>query len=176
MADRLEQVKSLIKSHQDFPKPGILFRDIFPVLRNAQVFRHLIDLMCEETKKIEPDRNIIVGLDSRGFLFGPMIAEQLGVGFVPIRKAGKLPGKCLSVQYSLEYGLDKFEIQVDSITKGQKVIIVDDLLATGGSLKAAVELVTKVGGVVSGCLVIIELVDLNGKANVPNTVHALIKY
>ncbi|KAK7115021.1 adenine phosphoribosyltransferase-like [Littorina saxatilis] len=176
MADRLDQVKSLISSHPDFPKPGILFRDIFPVFRNPKVFRHLIDLLCEHVKTAVPKAEVIIGLESRGFLFGPMMAEQLGIAFAPVRKAGKLPGKCRSVSYSLEYGTDKFEIQDESVKPGQSVVIVDDLLATGGTMKAAVELLEGLGAKVDECLVVIELKDLNGKAKVTKPFHSLIHY
>ncbi|KAK7492230.1 hypothetical protein BaRGS_00016527 [Batillaria attramentaria] len=176
MSDRLETVKSLIAAHPDFPKPGILFRDVFPVLRNAKALRMLIDLLCEHIKSTVASADIIVGLESRGFLFGPMVAEQLGIAFVPVRKAGKLPGKTVSVSYTLEYGTDKFEAQEDSVKKGQKVIILDDLLATGGTMKAAIELMEKLGAVVELCLVVIELDDLKGRNKLNRPFYSLIHY
>ncbi|VDI42927.1 coiled-coil domain-containing protein 102A [Mytilus galloprovincialis] len=130
--EKIAKIKQCITGHPDFPKPGILFRDIFPVLRDASVFKMLIDVLVDHVKSKTPNVEIIVGLDSRGFLFGPIIAQELGISFVPVRKAGKLPGEIFQVTYSLEYGQDKFEIQKDSIKPGAKVVIVDDLLATGG--------------------------------------------
>jgi len=162
--------------HPDFPKPGILFRDIFPVLRNATVFGHLIDLMCEEVQKVTPKVEVIVGLESRGFLFAPMMAARLGVAFVPIRKAGKLPGKCKSVTYTLEYGSDKFEIQEGAVKPGQSVAIVDDLLATGGTMKASVELIESLEAKIAQCLVVIELKDLKGSERFTAPFKSLIQY
>ncbi|XP_076449901.1 adenine phosphoribosyltransferase-like [Babylonia areolata] len=176
MTDRLNKVKKLISSHQDFPKPGILFRDIFPVLRDSEVFNLLIELLCEHVEKLTPKVEVIVGLESRGFLFGPIMAQRLKVAFVPVRKAGKLPGECCSVEYSLEYGKDKFEVQKEAIKPGQCVLIVDDLLATGGTMKAAVELMGKVSAEVAECLVVIELTDLKGRDKVDKLLHSLIQY
>lgn len=120
---------------------------------------------------------VVVGLDARGFLFSFTIASELGIGCIPIRKKGKLPGETHKVEFTLEYGMDVFELQCGSIKKDQKVLIVDDLLATGGSLKAAIELVSKSGGIVDGCLVIMELTALNGRANLSGTpVHSFIQY
>uniref|UniRef100_K1Q2P9 Adenine phosphoribosyltransferase n=1 Tax=Magallana gigas TaxID=29159 RepID=K1Q2P9_MAGGI len=131
---RIERVKSLIKDHPDFPKPGILFRDIFPVLRNPAVFQELLDVMVEQVKAKAHNVELIVGLESRGFLFGPSIALKLNCGFAPVRKKGKLPGEKESVEYALEYGTDIFEVQKEAFKPGQSVVIVDDLLATGGKL------------------------------------------
>lgn len=162
----LEEIKALVTSHPDFPKAGILFRDIFPVLRNPQVFEDLLGLLvshikekhCQNGEKVD----VIVGLDSRGFLFGPIIALRLGASFVPIRKKGKLPGKIESLSYKLEYGEASFDIQTDSIQPGQKVIVIDDLIATGGTMTAACQLVERIGGTVVEALLVIELVDLQG--------------
>lgn len=173
---RIERVKSLIKDHPDFPKPGILFRDIFPVLRNPAVFQELLDVMAEQVKAKAPNVELIVGLESRGFLFGPSIALKLNCGFAPVRKKGKLPGEKESVTYALEYGTDIFEVQKEAFKPGQSVVIVDDLLATGGTMKAACELIQKVGANVVECLVVIELADLKGRDKLSKPCTSLITY
>lgn len=128
-------------------------------------------------KKNHPSIDAVVGLDARGFLFSFTIAAELGIGCIPIRKKGKLPGETHKVEYVLEYGTDVFELQCGAIKKDQKVLIVDDLLATGGSLKAACELITKAGGIVDGCLVVLELKCLNGRGKLEGIpVHSLIEY
>lgn len=135
------------------------------------------ELLVNYVKKNHPSIDVVVGLDARGFLFSFTIAAELGLGCIPIRKKGKLPGETHKVEYALEYGTDVFELQCGAIKKDQKVLIVDDLLATGGSLKAAVELVTKAGGVVDGCLVVMELKCLNGRNKLEGiSVHSLIEY
>lgn len=175
--ERIKRIKDAVSEHPDFPKPGIIFKNVFPVLRNPSLFKDLIDVMVESVRKNADGVKLIVGLDARGFLFGPMIAQALGVGFAPVRKAGKLPGATHSITYKLEYGQDTFEIEKDALTQGEKVVIVDDLLATGGTMKAAYDLVNKAGGEVLQCLVIIELADLCGRDKVPNTtVTSLINY
>lgn len=173
---RIERVQSLIKGHPDFPKPGILFRDIFPVLRNPTVFQELLDVMAEQVKAKAPNVELIVGLESRGFLFGPSIALKLNCGFAPVRKKGKLPGEKESVSYALEYGTDTFEVQKEAFKPGQSVVIVDDLLATGGTMKAACELIQKVGANVVECLVVIELTDLKGRDKLTKPCTSLITY
>jgi adenine phosphoribosyltransferase len=172
----LKLIKSLITAHVDFPLPGIVFRDIFPVLRNPVAFEMLLNRMQHHVQATYGAVDVIVGLDSRGFLFAPTLAMRLGAAFVPIRKHGKLPGKVITEAYVKEYGTDKFDIQADAITPGQTVIIVDDLLATGGTLHAAVNLINKVQGKVKECLVVIELDGLNGKAKVDSPVHSLVHY
>ncbi|CAG2210674.1 APRT [Mytilus edulis] len=156
--EKIAKIKQCITGHPDFPKPGILFRDIFPVLRDASVFKMLTDVLVDHVKSKTPN------------------VEELGISFVPVRKAGKLPGETFQVTYSLEYGQDKFEIQKDSIKPGAKVVIVDDLLATGGTMKAACELLEKASGDVLDCLVVIELSDLKGRDQVSKTVSSLIQY
>lgn len=137
----------------------------------------LKQLLINYVKQNHPSIEAVVGLDARGFLFSFTIAAELGIGCIPIRKKGKLPGETHKVEYALEYGTDVFELQCGAIKKDQKVLIVDDLLATGGSLKAAIELVTKSGGVVDGCLVVMELTALKGRTNLSGTpVHSLIQY
>lgn len=152
------------------------FRDIFSVLQQPDMFSLLCDTLVNHSKTISPSIECVTALDSRGFLFGPLLALQLKVPFVPIRKKGKLPGKLTSVSYKLEYGEDVLEMQSDSIKPNQKVLIVDDLLATGGSLGAACKLIQEAGGVVVECLVVMELLGLKGRSNVPAPVHSLLKY
>ncbi|KAL5021600.1 hypothetical protein ScPMuIL_000755 [Solemya velum] len=173
---RITRIKNLVGGFPDFPKPGILFRDIFPVLRNPGAFKELINVVVEHVQKTAPDVEIIVGLDSRGFIFGPMVAHALGIGFVPVRKSGKLPGETISVAYSLEYGKDRFEMQKDSLKADQKVIIIDDLIATGGTMAAACELVGLLKANIVQCFVVIELEDLNGKSKLSAPFKSLIKY
>jgi adenine phosphoribosyltransferase len=140
------------------------------------VFNDVIDLLFDAIKESAPGVEVIVGLESRGFLFGPILSQRLGIPFVPIRKKGKLPGELVSVAYQLEYGSDSFEAQKDSIEHGQKVLVFDDLLATGGTMKAACDLVEQLGALVSLCLVIVELVDLDGRKKVSRPVKSLLTY
>ena len=152
---------SLIRDIPDFPKSGILFKDITPVLGNAAAFREVIDALAEQAASFAPD--IIAGTESRGFLFGVPVALALGVGFVPIRKAGKLPSHTEREEYALEYGTAVVEVHQDAVAPGQRVLIVDDLLATGGTASASVRLVEKLGGQVVGVSFVIELGYLNGR-------------
>ncbi|KAH8305616.1 adenine phosphoribosyltransferase [Drosophila kikkawai] len=175
-SEKLEYVKSKIGKYPDFPKAGIVFRDIFGALTDAKACAYLRDLLVDHIRESAPEAEIIVGLDSRGFLFNLLIATELGVGCAPIRKKGKLAGEVVSVEYKLEYGSDTFEIQRSAIKPGQKVVIVDDLLATGGSLVAASELIRNVGGIIVESLVVMELVDLEGRKRLDGKVHSLIKY
>jgi len=172
----IEEVKLEIKTYPDFPKPGILFRDIFGVLNNPESFGKLRDVMVEYVKTKIGEVDAIVGLDSRGFLLGSVLALELKLPFVPVRKAGKLPGELIRVTYTLEYGTDSFEMQKGSIRPNQRVLIVDDLIATGGSLVGACQLVRDVGAEVTACLVVMELEDLNGKSKVPVPFHSLMKF
>lgn len=157
-------------------KPGILFFDIFSLLRDPKSFKELNDIMVGYIKKNIPAVEVIVGLESRGFIFGASIAIDLQLPFVPIRKRGKLPGELVTVEYSKEYGSDVFEIQKESLKLGQKVLVVDDLLATGGSLAAACELLEKVGATILGSLIIMEIPDLNGRAKIKEPVYTLMKF
>jgi adenine phosphoribosyltransferase len=174
-SDRIKKVADSIRSFPDFPKAGILFRDIFSLTKDPEVFADCISLLVEHVREYHADVEVIVGLDARGFIFGPMMSLQLGIPFVPIRKSGKLPGETYKAVYSLEYGKDSVEIQKDACSAGQKVIIVDDLLATGGTLKAAVELLQQLKVAVLECVVVIELADLKGRVVVPAPVFSLIK-
>lgn len=146
-------------------------------MTDGRVCRSIKDILLDHLQSAGSHPEAIVGLDARGFLFGFMLAAELGLPFIPIRKKGKLPGRCLSYEYTLEYGSDHFEIQANSLRAGQKVLIVDDLLATGGTLNAACELIKAAGAIVDEVIVFIELTALNGRAKVPSkNVHAFIAY
>jgi len=155
------EVKALIRDVPDFPKPGVLFKDITPVLQNAEAYGFLIDEMASAVSELDFQK--IAGIESRGFVFGAPIAYKMGKGFVMLRKKGKLPYKKESECYDLEYGVDCIELHVDSVNDGEKVIIVDDVLATGGTALHAAKLIEKVGGVVEGFLFFIELEFLRGR-------------
>jgi adenine phosphoribosyltransferase len=157
----LEQIQSAIRTIPDFPQPGIQFRDITPVLADADLFRQVIDLLAEKTIKFGAEK--VVGIDARGFLFGAAVAYKLGLGFVPIRKKGKLPFKTIRFSYALEYGTADMEIHVDAVRPGEKIVLVDDLLATGGTAAAAAHLVQELGAKVEAALFFIELADLDGR-------------
>ena len=167
--------KKLIADVQDFPIPGILFRDITPLLQDGEAYLSV----CNDLAKLAKDAGaeVIMGPESRGFIFACPIATMLNVGFVPIRKPGKLPRETVDASYELEYGHNTISIHKDAIKKGQKVFIVDDLIATGGTLKAAIEVVEKLGGEVVGIGALIELVDLKGRQVLEGyNVQVLLKY
>lgn len=155
-------IKSKIRTIPDHPKKGIMFRDITTLIKDAVGFRLVIDDFTQHYMKEGVDFDLIVGIESRGFIIGGALAYTLGKGFVPIRKPGKLPAKTISQEYKLEYGTDKIEIHKDAIPKGMRVLIVDDLLATGGTALAAAALVEKLGGVVAGMAFIVNLPDIGG--------------
>ena len=168
-------LKKVVRSFPDFPKKGILFRDITPLLKDPLVLDYVIKQIAEQSVIAGVD--LVAGIESRGFLFGSCLAFKLGKGFIIVRKAGKLPGETVKTSYTIEYGTASIELQADAITKGQKVLIVDDLLATGGTAAAAAELVEQLGGIVSGLAFVIELAGLNGRAKLDNySVHSLVKY
>ncbi|KAM6922615.1 adenine phosphoribosyltransferase [Lycodopsis pacificus] len=174
---KLQLVHRQIRAFPDFPKKGILFRDICPILKDPAALTAVIDLFEEHVRKNHQQVDLIVGLDARGFLFGPLLAQRLGVGFVLVRKKGKLPGTTVSVAYDLEYGKAEAEIQEDSVAPGQKILLIDDLLATGGTLYAACELMKKQRAEILGCLVVIELKELNGIDKLKShTVFSLVQY
>lgn len=154
-------LKEYIASIEGFPKEGIIFRDVTPLLSHAGAFRYACDQLKDFAEKLHAD--VIVGPESRGFMFGAPIAYALGIGFVPVRKPGKLPRKTLSCSYDLEYGSNTLEMHVDSIQPGQRVVIVDDLLATGGTVEATVSMIKELGGEPVGCAFIVELEDLHGR-------------
>ncbi|XP_072760459.1 adenine phosphoribosyltransferase [Anoplolepis gracilipes] len=172
--DKLQILQNAIKSYPDFPEPGVIFRDIFGVFYNITALRAMKDLIVEHILFLEVD--LVVGLDSRGFLFGPMICMELGKPFLPIRKKGKLPGKVTQQKYELEYGEATFELQTDFINKGTRVLIVDDLLATGGTMAAAVQLIKSTGADVVECLVVMELTSLKGRDKIGVPVYSFLDY
>lgn len=155
------ELASYIRDVPDFPKPGILFKDITTLLKDPQAFRQAIDLL---TEAFRPDNvDIVVGMESRGFIFGAPLAYNLGAGFVPVRKLGKLPAETVRVEYALEYGTNTLEIHTDAIQPGQRVLVVDDLLATGGTVVATVDLIERLGGIVVGYGFLMELLFLHGR-------------
>jgi adenine phosphoribosyltransferase len=160
MSDAID-LKDFIRDVPDFPEPGILFRDVTPLLKSPPAFRATIERLCEYVRSREPD--VIVGIESRGFIFGTPIAAELGLPFVPVRKPGKLPAARMSVEYSLEYGTGQLDIHADAIERGQRVVIVDDLLATGGTALGAAKLVEMIRGRVTGMAFVIELAALPGR-------------
>ncbi len=168
-------LKKIIRSFPDWPKPGVIFRDIMPLLKDPQVLKYTIDEMLRQWSGKEID--LVAGIESRGFIFGALLAQRLQKGFVAIRKEGKLPGETLRVSYTIEYGSATMEIQKDAVKPGDRVLIVDDLLATGGTAKAAAELIEKLGGVVVGFAFVIELLDLKGREKLKGyTVTSLVTY
>jgi adenine phosphoribosyltransferase len=171
----MNELKKLIREVPDWPKPGILFYDLTTLLKDKQGFRTLIDRLCEHYQGKPVD--IVAGVEARGFIFAPALAYRLGAGFVPVRKPKKLPAKTSRVTYDLEYGTDALEIHEDAVRPGQKVLVCDDLLATGGTAAATVRLVQQLGGEVIGAGFAVELSFLNGRAKLPGIdVFALIDY
>ena len=156
------QVKNAIRTIPDFPVSGIQFRDITTLMKDRDAFRDACECMVVEAKKIMPF-DYIVGVEARGFVFGAVLAEKLNVGFIPVRKPGKLPAEVISVEYELEYGKDRVEVHKDAIRDGAVYVLVDDLLATGGTAEAACRLIEKGGGKVAACIFLIELPSLGGK-------------
>ncbi|KAJ2787162.1 adenine phosphoribosyltransferase [Coemansia interrupta] len=171
----IEQVKALVREFPDFPSEGILFRDIFPIFRHPEAVECLVNHFVDYIKALGKAVDVVVGLDARGFLFGPLIAIKLGVPFAPVRKRGKLPGQVVSVTYMKEYGPDVFEMQADAIESGKNVVIVDDLLATGGSCKAAEDLVAQMNGKVILNAFVISLAGLEGDKKLRAPVYALME-
>jgi adenine phosphoribosyltransferase len=168
-------LKQHIRHVPDFPKAGILFYDITTLLRDPQGFKTTIDLLA--TPYVGEGIETIVGIESRGFILGAAVAERLGAGFVPIRKPGKLPAKAIKESYDLEYGKDALEIHEDAVPKGQRVLIVDDVLATGGTAAAATQLVRKLGGDLHGLVFLIELIALSGRSKLTGErVHSVLQY
>jgi len=171
----VEKLRAAVRDVPNFPKKGILFKDITPVLNDAALFRASIDLFLERCRGKEIDK--IVGIDARGFVFGSAVAYELGVGFVPIRKRGKLPYQTEVAKYSLEYGDAEMEMHIDAIAQSERVVLVDDLLATGGTSAAAVALIRKAGGQLLEAQFLIELQSLDGRKKLePTPVAAFLKY
>jgi adenine phosphoribosyltransferase len=171
----MPDLKSQIRHVPDFPKPGILFYDITTLLQDAAGFRAAIDSLA--VPFTDKGIDLVVGIESRGFIFGAPVADRIGAGFVPVRKPGKLPSTCVRASYALEYGTDTLEMHADAVRKGQRVLIVDDLLATGGTARATADLVKSVGGQVVALAFLIELAGLDGRAKLPGEqVHASLTY
>jgi adenine phosphoribosyltransferase len=170
-----EALRKAIRDIPDFPKPGIIFRDISPILSNPDLFRQVVDALAAEAEKSNPTK--IVGIDARGFLFGAAVAYKLHLGFIPVRKKGKLPYRTIGYSYVLEYGRADMEMHIDAVEKGEKVVLVDDLLATGGTAAAAVHLIRQLGATVESALFFIELVDLGGRKQLSGVpVQTLIQF
>ena len=164
-----------IASIPDYPQEGVLFRDITPLMNDGAAFKEGCSLLIDYARKVNAE--IVVGPESRGFIFGCPVSYELGIGFAPIRKPNKLPRKTISATYELEYGSNELHIHEDAIKKGQRVLIIDDLLATGGTVEATIKLVEQLGGIVVGCAFLIELEDLKGRERLSNyDVYAVMKY
>jgi adenine phosphoribosyltransferase len=171
----MEDLKKLIREIPDYPKPGILFYDITTLLKDKKGFTLMIDRLCEHYQGHHID--LVAGVEARGFIFAPALAYRLKAGFVPVRKPKKLPSKTAKISYALEYGTDTLEMHEDAVQKGQKVLLCDDLLATGGTAAAAVELIRSLGGTVDGAAFAVELNFLNGRSKLPGLdVFSLMKY
>ena len=171
----MENIATKIRNVPDFPKQGIQFKDITTLLKDGKTFARVIDLFDQKFNQKNID--LIVGIESRGFIFGSALAYKWGIGFVPVRKPGKLPADKIREEYELEYGTDALEIHTDSISKGQKVLIIDDLLATGGTIAATTKLVTRLGGIIAGIAMIIELSFLKGREKIEQfEFYSLVNY
>jgi len=175
MATERIDLKEYIRSIPDWPKEGILFRDITPLLADPKAFSAAIDALCADFTDAEIE--CVAAVEARGFIFGAAVAGKLGVAFVPVRKKGKLPFKTQSVTYDLEYGTDTLEVHSDAVGKGAKVLMVDDLLATGGTMAASCELIEKIGGKIAGITFLIELSELGGREKLEGyTIKTVISY
>ncbi|MGI8913871.1 MAG: adenine phosphoribosyltransferase [Chloroflexota bacterium] len=164
-----------IRDVPDFPKPGIRFKDITTLLQDGPAFRESIAALAERCRRLQPD--VIVGMESRGFIFGAPVAYELGIGFVPVRKLGKLPAATISEAYALEYGTNTVEIHRDAVQPDQRVVIVDDLLATGGTCRATIKLVERLNGRIAGIAFLVELTFLNGRAQLEGyPIEAVIQF
>ncbi|OOP57300.1 MAG: adenine phosphoribosyltransferase [Candidatus Brocadia carolinensis] len=171
----MNELKNLVRDVPDFPKKGIIFKDITTLLQNPKGLRTAVEIISDHYKDKKVD--IVVGTEARGFILAPTVAFNLGAGFTPVRKPGKLPYEKISMSYTLEYGTDALEIHKDGISKGQHVLMVDDLLATGGTMSACCKMVESLGGIIVGCAFLIELTFLNGKKNLsPYNIFSVIKY
>jgi len=171
----LHALRAAVRDVVDFPQPGIVFKDITPILANGKLFRESIALLCATAGDVTIDK--VVGIDARGFIFAAAVADRLGAGFVPVRKKGKLPWKTRQTAYALEYGEAIVELHEDAVRPGESILLVDDLLATGGTAAAAVKLLDELGAKLVGISVLIELTFLHGRAKlVPHPVHSILTY
>ena len=169
------RLEDKIRDVPDFPQKGVVFKDMTPLLQDAAAFKQAIDLLTERYRDKVID--VVVAAEARGFILGAPLAYNLGVGFVPVRKRAKLPAECISAEYALEYGVDSLHMHTDAILPGQKVLVIDDLLATGGTVKAKIELVEKLGAEVIGVAFLIELTFLNGRKKIEGyEITSLIQY
>ena len=172
---KITKLRELIRDVPDFPKPGILFKDITPLLADPAGLSLAVEYLTQPFRDIDVD--LVVGAESRGFIFGTAVARNLSAGFVPVRKPGRLPADTVSQEYALEYGTDSLEIHRDAIKPGQRVLLVDDLLATGGTMEACCKLVTSLGGKIQGIAILIELSFLNGRERIKDhPIHTILTY
>ena len=174
-SEMIATLRTAVRDVPDFPKKGIIFKDITPILKDGALFRASIDVFLEECEGKKLDK--VVGIDARGFVFGSAVAYELGIGFVPLRKKGRLPYKTESAAYTLEYGEAEMELHIDAIVPGEKIVLIDDLLATGGTSASAVTLINKVGGELIEAIFLIELEFLHGRKKLaPTPVTSFLKY
>jgi adenine phosphoribosyltransferase len=174
-SDQIDKLRRGVRDVPDFPKKGIVFKDITPILKDGPLFRASVDLFLDQCRERKIDK--VVGIDARGFLFGSAVAYELGIGFVPLRKKGRLPYKTESAKYSLEYGEAEMELHIDAITHGEQIVLIDDLLATGGTSASAATLIEKVGGELVAAMFLIELEFLHGREKLaPTPIISFLKY
>ena len=174
-SDQIDKLRRGVRDVPDFPKKGIVFKDITPILKDGPLFRASVDLFLDQCRERKIDK--VVGIDARGFLFGSAVAYELGIGFVPLRKKGRLPYKTESAKYSLEYGEAEMELHIDAITHGEQIVLIDDLLATGGTSASAATLIRKVGGELVAAMFLIELEFLHGREKLaPTPIISFLKY
>lgn len=174
-SDQIDKLRRGVRDVPDFPKKGIVFKDITPILKDGPLFRASVDLFLDQCRERKIDK--VVGIDARGFLFGSAVAYELGIGFVPLRKKGRLPYKTESAKYSLEYGEAEMELHIDAITQGEQIVLIDDLLATGGTSASAATLIRKVGGELLAAMFLIELEFLHGREKLaPTPIISFLKY
>jgi len=174
-SDIVDRLRTAVRDVPDFPKKGIIFKDITPILKDGALFRASVDVFLEQCRGKKIDK--IVGIDARGFLFGSAVAYALGIGFVPLRKKGRLPYKTESAKYALEYGEAEMELHIDAIVRGEQIVLIDDLLATGGTSASAAALIKKVGGQLIEAIFLIELEFLHGREKLaPTPVTSFLKY
>lgn len=174
-SNQIDKLRAGVRDVPDFPKEGIIFKDITPILKDGELFRAAVDLFLDQCRGRKIDK--IVGIDARGFVFGSAVAYELGIGFVPLRKKGRLPYKTESAKYSLEYGEAEMELHIDAITRGEQIVLIDDLLATGGTSASAATLIKKVGGELLTAIFLIELDFLHGREKLaPTPIVSFLKY